>query len=164
MPLPTPVLYPPMNIVRLSHVELTVTDIDASRRFYADTLGLQVTVETDDSLYLRAMEERGHHCMVLRRSEKPGVKVLGFKVYSEDDLDRAEEFFKAKGLPVSWVDRDYQGRTLLTQDVHGIPLEFYYQMDRLESVHQKYALYRGVKPLRIDHFNVFSPDVDANST
>lgn len=160
MPLPTPVLYPPFNVVRLSHVELTVRNIEASRRFYADTLGLQVSCETEDTLYLRAMEERGHHCIILRHGEKPSVKVLGFKVYSEDDLDRAEEFFKARGLPVAWVERDYQGRTLLTCDVHGIPLEFYHRMDRLESLHQQYALYKGVKPLRIDHFNVFSQNVD----
>src|SRR3546814_15128680 len=35
-------------------------------------------------------------------------------------------------------------------------------MDRLPPIHQKYALYRGVRPLRIDHFNVFSPDVDGS--
>jgi len=160
MPLPSPVLYPPFNIVRLSHVELTVQNLDASRRFYADTLGLQVTDESDNSLYLRAMEERGHHCIVLRQSDTPAVKVLGFKVYSEEDLDQAEVFFKDKGLPVTWVEREYQGRTLMTQDVHGIPLEFYHRMDRLESVLQKYELYKGVKPLRIDHFNVFSRNVD----
>jgi catechol 2,3-dioxygenase len=33
-------------------------------------------------------------------------------------------------------------------------------MDRLESIHQKYKLYNGVKPLRIDHFNMFSANVD----
>ena len=33
-------------------------------------------------------------------------------------------------------------------------------MDRLPPIHQKYALYKGVKPLRIDHFNCFSPNVD----
>ena len=33
-------------------------------------------------------------------------------------------------------------------------------MERLATIHQKYALYRGVKPLRIDHFNCFSPHVD----
>jgi catechol 2,3-dioxygenase len=33
-------------------------------------------------------------------------------------------------------------------------------MDRLEPIHQKFALYRGVKPLRIDHFNCFSSNVD----
>ena len=35
-------------------------------------------------------------------------------------------------------------------------------MDRLPWIHQKYALYKGVKPLRIDHFNCFSTDVDAS--
>ncbi len=49
-----------------------------------------------------------------------------------------------------------------TRDPLGIPLEFYCRMERLPPIHQKYALYKGVKPLRIDHFNCFSPDVDAS--
>ncbi|RVC47872.1 3,4-dihydroxyphenylacetate 2,3-dioxygenase, partial [Mesorhizobium sp. M4B.F.Ca.ET.088.02.2.1] len=67
MPLPQPNLYPAFNIVRLSHVELAVTDLAKSRAFYVDTLGLQVTDETSDAIYLRALEERGHHCIVLRK-------------------------------------------------------------------------------------------------
>ena len=35
-------------------------------------------------------------------------------------------------------------------------------MDRLPTIHQNYAQYRGVKPLRIDHVNCFSPDVDSS--
>jgi catechol 2,3-dioxygenase len=58
MALPKPNLYPPFNIVRLSHVELAVTDLAKSRAFYVDVLGLQVTDETKDTIYLRAMEER----------------------------------------------------------------------------------------------------------
>jgi catechol 2,3-dioxygenase len=61
------------------------------------------------------------------------------------------------------VERPYQGRTLLTQDPFGAPLEFYHRMERLPHIHQKYALYKGVKPLRIDHFNCFSPNVDAST-
>ena len=103
MPLPKPNLYPPFNIVRLSHVELVVTDLPKSRAFYVDMLGLQVTDETEDAVYLRALEERGHHCIVLRKGEKAEARDLGFKVYSEEDLDKAEHFFKGKGLPVEWV-------------------------------------------------------------
>ena len=161
MPVPSPVLYPPFNVVRLSHVELGVTDLAASRRFYADTLGLQVTHEDADTLYLRALEERGHHCVILRRG-KAEVAVLGFKVFAEGDLDAAHAFFTAAGQPVQWVTRPFMGRTLRTQDPFGTPLEFYSTMDRLPPIHQKYALYHGVKPLRIDHFNCFSPDVDAS--
>ena len=48
MPVPAPNLYPPFNIVRLSHVELMVTNLGKSRAFYVDTLGLQVTHEDKD--------------------------------------------------------------------------------------------------------------------
>ena len=68
----------------------------------------------------------------------------------------------AKGRAIAWVTRPFQGRTLLTSDLFGVPLEFYAKMDRLPPIHQKYSLYHGVKPLRIDHFNTFSPDVDAS--
>ncbi|HSG56430.1 3,4-dihydroxyphenylacetate 2,3-dioxygenase [Seohaeicola saemankumensis] len=162
MPVPAPVLYPPFNIVRLSHVEYGVTDLAASRAFYVDTLGLQVTHEDGDSIYLRAMEERGHHCIALRQAGTACARVLGFKLYDEPDLDRAEAFFRGKGLPVDWIERPYMGRTLRTRDPFGVPLEFYVKMDRLPPIHQKYALYRGVKPLRIDHFNMFASDVDAS--
>jgi len=162
MPLPPPVLYPAFNVVRLSHAVLRVADLAASKAFYSETLGLQVTDETADTVWLRAMEERGHHCLVLRKGDAPLAEVLGFKVFSEDCLDRAKAFFEAQGLPANWIDAPYQGRTLRTTDPLGVPLEFYHKMDRLPAIHQKYALYRGVKPLRIDHFNCFTDDVEAS--
>ena len=161
MPVPAPNLYPPFNIVRLSHVELRVTDLAWSRAYYVDLLGLQVTHEDADTIHLRALEERGHHCMILRKGDAGSVGVLGFKVWDEDDLDRAAAWFAGRGLPVVWVERPFMGRVLSTCDPWGVPLEFYARMDRLPPIHQNYALYRGVKPLRIDHFNLFSPDVDA---
>ena len=57
MPIPPANLYPPFNIVRLSHVELNVTDLAWSRGFYVDTLGLQVSHEDASHIYLRALEE-----------------------------------------------------------------------------------------------------------
>ena len=69
---PRPVLDPPFNTIRLSHVALNVADLAASRAFYVDALGLQVTDETATHLYLRAMEERGHHSVILQKSPDPG--------------------------------------------------------------------------------------------
>ena len=162
MPIPGSVLYPPFQVVRLNHVVLTVSDLPRARAFWADTLGLQVTDEVPGRVYLRAMEERGHHCVVLRAGAQPRADLLGFKVFSEEDLDRAHAWFTAQGLPARFVEEAFQGRTLRTQDPLGIPLEFYFRMDKLPSVHQKYAFYKGVKPLRIDHFNCFTPDVQAS--
>lgn len=162
MPIPAPVLNPPFQIVRLNHVVLSVRDLRAARAFWADTLGLQVTDEADGRLYLRAMEERGHHSVVLEEGGEPHAQVLGFKLFSEDDLDRAHHFFRARGLPARFIDTPYQGRTLRAVDPLGVPLEFYFHMEKRPGIHQKYALYKGVKPLRIDHFNCFSDDVDAS--
>ena len=160
MPIPEPNLYAPFNIVRLSHVELRVTDLVWARAFYVDTLGLQVTHEDARTIYLRAMEERGHHCVILRHADTPSVGHLGFKVWDEAELDKAAHWFAARNLPVTWAERPFMGRVLQTRDPWGVPLEFYTQMNRLPSIHQKYKLYQGVKPLRIDHFNLFSCDVD----
>ncbi len=163
MPIPQPVLYPPFNIVRLSHMELNVTDLDWARQFYVDTFGLQVTFEDSNAIYLRAMEERGHHCLILQKSDSPRVNVLGFKLYDEPDLEKAAKWFEEQGLPVSWEERPFMGKILRTRDPMGIPLEFFVRMDLLKPIHQKYKLYHGVRPLRIDHFNMFSPDVDASA-
>ena len=117
MPVPSPNLYPSFNTVRLSHACLNVADLGRSKTFYTEILGLQVSDETDSHVYLRAMEERGHHSVILQKSDLPGtVEVMGFKTYDEADLDRAEAEFRAKGCPTQWVERPYQGRTLLTED------------------------------------------------
>jgi catechol 2,3-dioxygenase len=160
VPVPPPNLRPPFNIVRLSHIELGVRDLTASRAFYADLLGLQVTYEDSSLITFRAMEERGHHCLILRRQANPAVDHLGFKLYDIEDLEKAEHFFQKKGLPLEWVTRPHQSKTLRAVDPQGIPLEFYATMQRLPPIHQKYALYKGVKPLRIDHFNCFTTSVD----
>ena len=72
MPVPAANLYPPFNIVRLSHVDFGVKDLEASKAFYVDTLGLQITYEDEESVYLRALEDRGHHCIALR----PGAELF----------------------------------------------------------------------------------------
>ena len=160
MPLPKNNLYPDFNISRLSHIELGVKDLEASFAFYVETLGLQVTEKESDYIYLRGMEERGHHSVILKKSEEPTCNVLGYKVFDEEQLYKAENYFNAKNIQTKWIERPFQGKTLRTLDPHGMPLEFFYIIDRLPTIHQKYYLYKGVKPLRVDHFNVFSPNVD----
>ena len=97
MPVPDPVLYPPFNIVRLSHVEYTVTNLAASRAFYVDTLGLQVTHEEPGRLYLRAMEERGHHCIALVEA--------GEAKLTKGDIKTARRYFStAPYLDRTWFE------------------------------------------------------------
>jgi catechol 2,3-dioxygenase len=162
MPIPTHVFDPPFNIVRSSHVALGVTDLARAKAFYADTLGLHVEDETPDTLYLRGCEERQHHSLVLQTAEKPVAYHLGFKVASDEDLDKAAHFFRSKGLEHRFVQRPYQDRTLHAVDPYGTPVELYFKMEKRESLLQKYGCHRGVHPQRLDHFNVFAPDVQGS--
>jgi catechol 2,3-dioxygenase len=162
MPVRKPVLSPPFNVVRASHVELGVRDLAASRAFYVDCLGYLVSDETSDALYLRAVEERNHHSIVLRRDTTPAAAAIGFKVASEEDLDRAAFWFARKGLPTSFPPVPYQGRTLRTVDALGMPLELYFRMEAAESMLRRYAAHRGARIQRIDHVNCFTPDVQAS--
>ncbi len=162
MPLVKPNFSPPFNIVRASHVEFGVGDIGKSRAFYVDCLGYLVTDEDKDTLYLRAVEERNHHSLVLRKMSEPRVDALGFKLASEEDIDRAADWFKRKNLPVSFPQVPHQGRTLRTADPFGMPLDFYARMDQRESMIRRYAEYKGARIQRIDHINCFTPDVQAS--
>jgi catechol 2,3-dioxygenase len=160
MPTPKPILDLPFNVVRCSHVVLTVRDLEASRRFY-ETIGLQVQDADAGALYFRAMEERNHHSLVLRRGAEPAAGRLGFKVGSEEDLDRACAWFKARQLPAEFVEVPYQGRTLHAADTLGNPLEFTFKIDQAERILQHYGRYAGCHPQRIDHVNLFARDVQA---
>jgi catechol 2,3-dioxygenase len=160
LPIAAPVLTPPFNIVRVSHVDYSVTDFVRAKSFWVGALGLVVTEETPDTLYLRAYEERAHHSVILRRGDSAVCNAIGFKVWSEADLDRAAAWFEARGLSFSYVERHAQGRTLLTRDPLGTPIEFYFQMGEAENLMRQYGLHRGGRFLRIDHVNCFSPNVD----
>ena len=150
---------PPFDIVRCSHPVLGATDLGASERFYAQQLGYIVTERTADTLYLRNLECRTHHSLVLQRLGEPACQALAWKVASEDDLDRAKRWFQGKGLPATFVERHGQGRTLRTCDTLGMPLEFYSNMASAPCKLQQYDDYRGARIQRLDHINCFSPDV-----
>lgn len=161
MPIPTHIFDPPFTIVRCSHAVLTVRDLEASRAFYERTIGLRVEDSDQSTLYLRGMEERNHHSLVLKRGPEPAVERLGFKLASEEDLDRAYAFFRRSQLPAEFVEVPYQGRTLHAADTQGNPLELTFKFDQAERILQQYGHYAGCHPQRIDHFNFFARDVQA---
>lgn len=152
------------NIIRAAHGEYRVTDLDRARHFYVDMLGFVETERTADALYLRGIEDRDHHALVLRKAESPGASHLAFRVASNDDLDRLEHWLAKQELPMRRIEPDEelgQGRAIRVQDPCGLPLEFYSEMEQVERSLQRFDLYRGAHVMRFDHFNVQVPDVDA---
>ncbi len=148
----------PFNIVRCSHVEYGVKDLDASRKFYVDIMGFIETERTDDTLYLRGLEEKNHHCLVLKKSDEAKVFALGFKVAFDKDLDLLEAHFKSMDLPCAWVEKHGEERTLAAQSPLGLPIEFHAHQTRVPAMMREYIEYKGLMPLRFDHINSFTPN------
>jgi catechol 2,3-dioxygenase len=159
MKIPAPVLKPPFAITRASHVVHHVRDLDASRVFYVDLLGLVVSDQTSDTLWLRGLEEACHHSLVLKRGD-PACERVGMRVIDEEDLERLAEHFASSGFPVAWVDADYQGRTLHTIDPAGTPLEFCVAMETRPRLFHHLEQHRGACAHRLDHVQVITPNVE----
>ncbi|MBM3530678.1 MAG: 3,4-dihydroxyphenylacetate 2,3-dioxygenase [Alphaproteobacteria bacterium] len=153
-------LNPPFNVTRASHAVLTARDLDATQAFYCDVLGLILSRRDRDALYLRGLEERSHHSLVFLKSDKPPVcERVGLRVFTEDDLDRAAAHFGKIGHHAVFVERPYQGRTLHVDDAIGTPLELCATMDDLPTNLQRFELYKGASPMRLDHFQIAAHDV-----
>lgn len=150
------------NITRTGRAVLHVTDLEASRKFYVDALGFVVTEEDENNLYLRGYEEQSHHSLLLKKSDKAAVEVISYKVFEDTDLDKIEQVAIKHNLPYKWIEKGEQkgiGRALRMQDISGLSLEFYAEMDKVESLLQRYDLYQGARIQRIDHLNCLVSDV-----
>ncbi|NLG08134.1 MAG: 3,4-dihydroxyphenylacetate 2,3-dioxygenase [Deinococcales bacterium] len=152
---------PPFAVVRVAHVELGVADLERSRAFYEEALGLVVTEQADGALYLRGLEERSHHSLVLRQEAAGRCLRLGFRVAAEADLERAFAFFAERELAPAWAEAPGQGRTLHVSDPFGQPLALYASQARVERRLQRYGEYRGAAIQRLDHVNLFAAELQA---
>jgi len=158
--LPSTNFNPPFNITRASHLVLTSRDLARARDFYAEVIGLKVSDETATTIHFRGVEERAHHCLTLKRTkDEPACERVGFRVFEEEDLEKAKAHFDAKGIVAKFVNVPFQGRTLHVNDATGMPLEFCARMKTLPREHTRTHEHKGASALRLDHFQVLVPDV-----
>lgn len=159
----TPSIAPP-DVLRSAYAELVVSDLAASRAFYVGVLGLVVTHEDDDAIYLRAFEEYLHHSLILRRGPVPALAALAYRVRTPGDVDVAAEYYTALGVR---VERRLPGATrgigaaVRVEDPLGFPVEFFFDAEHVERFTRRYDVQGAGAISRLDHFNVVTPDVDA---
>jgi catechol 2,3-dioxygenase len=156
---------PNFDIVRTSHVEFVVTDLERSRKFYVDALGFVETSETKDRIYLRGVEDRFHHSLILRHGQTPAVSHIAYRVKNEKDLELIADLYEKEDLvSVKWLDEDQEeeglGRALRVQDRFGFPIEFFKNMKESEWLLQRFDRQKATRIARIDHVNVLVPEVD----
>ena len=150
------------DILRCAYMELIVTDLAASREFYVDVLGLYVTTEDDEAIYLRSTEEFIHHNLVLRKGPVAAVAAFSYRVRTPEDLDKAVAFFEELGCEVRRNPNGFVkgiGDSVRVVDPLGFPYEFFHQTEHTERMSWRYDLHIPGELVRLDHFNQITPDV-----
>jgi len=149
---------PMPNIIRIGHGVFYVTDLERSRHFYVDLLGLNILHQDSDALYLRGVEDR-EWTLKLERSGQAGVKHLAYRVGHEADLGAMIALAQAQKLPYRWESEPDYPKLLRLQDPFGVPVAFYAESVKYPWLLQRYDLQRGPGLQRIDHVNVVTPQV-----
>src|SRR6202162_1665242 len=104
-PIPKTTRPAPFEITRASHATFTARDLARSREFYTEVIGLVVSDEDRDTLFLRGVEERAHHSLVLKRTNSaPACVRTGLRTRSDDDLDKAKFFFDKREIKTEFVE------------------------------------------------------------
>jgi len=160
-PIPTPQA-PAPDVLRVAYMGLQVTDLAASRKFYVDVLGLHVSYEDENEVYLRSSEEFIHHNLVLTQGPTAAVSVFSYRVRSPEDVDAAEAFYKELGCRTERRKDGFVkgiGDSVRVEDPLGFPYEFFYDVDHVERLAWRYDLHVPGALVRLDHFNQVTPDV-----
>ena len=126
----------PGGILRLAHVDITVTDLDLSAAYYTQVLGMSVSGRDEDSVYLRCWDEPDHHSLRLRYAPRVGFDLMAFKVQHEDDLDDLENKIARFGLPVQRISKGEtvgQGESIRFVTTSGHIMEPVHYLEKVET-------------------------------
>jgi catechol 2,3-dioxygenase len=156
-----------MGILRLSHVDITVPDLDLAAAYYTGVIGMDMTDQVDDRLFFKCWDEEDHHSLAVRFDPRVGIDRFAFKVEREDDLDDLERRVEAYGFAVSRVSKGEevgQGESIRFATPSGHEMELVYDVDRLGSkigkLNPDYRIDNaGIAPPRMDHMLINAEEV-----
>ena len=149
-----------LNILRVSHASIRVTDLEKARYFYSDLLGFVETEKDGDYLYLRGIEEGQHHSLILKKASSPGLSYIGFRVSKGEELDKAKQELEGLGLKVVKYKEKGVEDGLLFETPQGIPIFLYYDMEYVGDLRMAFYKHRGVSPVRLAHVNYVVKDLE----
>lgn len=158
------------GIVRLSHVEVRVPDLELALAYYVEVVGLVEVDRLGQRVYLKAWDEHQHHSLILLEAPTYGLESLGFKVAAATDLDELAERVEAAGVATTRHAPETlglgSGDTVRFTAPSGHVVDLVHGM---QQVGNRMPLLNppigpeglvGMAPPRIDHLFVMCEDVD----
>lgn len=166
---PSTVAGPPRGILRLGHVDVTVTDLDLTTAYYTQVMGMQVSAVTEDEVYLKCWDEEDHHSLRLRYAPRVGMDLMSFKVHHEDDLDDMEHRVSRFGFPVERISKGEsvgQGESIRFSTPSGHVMELVADVEKVGTSRLRHALTPDepqsrdhIAPPRMDHMLITAEEV-----
>ncbi len=162
---------PIWDIAHLAHVEMLTPKPVESLHFFTEIMGMSISAEQGDSVYLRAYDDYEHHTLKLTAASQPGIGHFAWRARSPQALQRRVEAIEAAELGIGWIDGDLgHGATYQFRTPDGHNVEIYYETEWYQAGEaDKPALKnqasrfpaRGVNLRRIDHLNLLAADIPA---
>jgi catechol 2,3-dioxygenase len=120
---------------RIGHVVIKVRDLERSRKFYTEILGMQIMKQVPEigAVFL-SFNGQDHHEVALfqigpqaeaPRANQVGLLHFAFRLRSEEDLQAAYQELKAKEVPVTFTVNHGVSKSVYFRDPDGNELEVY---------------------------------------
>ncbi|MEK7214490.1 MAG: VOC family protein [Chloroflexota bacterium] len=118
------------KVTGLGHVGIHVTDLQRSREFYRDMVGLTITDEDLERgmVFMSARPEEEHHEFVLMRGREEGkiVQQISFRCASLADVKAYHRLFLERQVPIRSVVSHGNAISIYFADPDGNQVEVYY--------------------------------------
>lgn len=162
-----------MGILRLGHVDVTVTDLDLATAYYTEVMGMIVVERDAESVYLKCWDEVDHHSLRLIYAPRVGLDLMAFKVEHEDDLSDLENAVTRYGFPVQRISKGEsvgQGESIRFATPSGQTMELVHDVEKVGGLLPKVnpapfvTGVPGIAPPRMDHLLVTAEEVGEATT
>ncbi|MGH8931214.1 MAG: catechol 2,3-dioxygenase [Egibacteraceae bacterium] len=158
------------GILRLTHVEIRVPDLELCAAYYTEVLGLIEVAREPQRVFLKCWDEHEHHSVVLRHAPTYGLDHMAFKVHQADDLDYYERRLEAAGVAVKRLARGESapghGEAIRFETPSAHQVELVHGMERvgnllpLTNPPPRPMGLVGIAPPRLDHIFITAEDVE----
>lgn len=147
----------PIRIKRISHVAITVRDLERQADFYTKMCGLRPVERASQRLYLRASGPH-HHVFELLKGHG-GLDHISFQIDDDEDIHRCADILVAQGIRITLApNKEVEpgvGSVLRFLDPEGNPIELVSGVEELRSGYESEA----VGPLSLNHAVLYAGDL-----
>ena len=139
----------------IGHVQLNVIDVEALVKESTEILGLHVTRESENQVWLSSNGRAAE--LVLHRSDENSVRSIGFEALSSDAVAEAARRVEEVGCRLisqkPTLDCCEAGMVFVTPQGHTLEVH----APIADDTYGRRNASTGIVPLRLDHVNLLSP-------